>query len=811
VRVSASSDDAEEKATGSVSLTSSDLELVFDGSNQTVGMRFNGITIPQGATIANAYLQFQVDEVTTEATALTIQGEAVDNAATFMTAKKSISSRPITTAAVSWSPAPWTTVGQAGPDQQTPNLAPVVEEIVSRSGWTSGNSLVIIITGTGKRTAESYNGVPAAAPLLHVEYTSTGNHLPAVTISTPANGSTFNERNNIAFTGTASDFEDGDLTASLAWESDLDGPIGTGGSFSRSDLSVGVHTVTATVTDTEGQTAIDSATITVFADTAVLVGAGDIATDAQQDEATARSLETIPGTVVTLGDNAYPNGTAAEFDNYYEPTWGRHKARTRPAAGNRDYNTPGASAYFNYFGAAAGDADKGYYSYDVGDWHIIVLNSECAEVGGCGSASPQGQWLQADLAANPRTCTLAIWHKPLFASGSSSSAGQDFWSLLYQAGADVVLSGHAHFYERFAPQDPNGVADPAHGIREFVVGTGGASLHSFGTIAPPNSEVRDNNTWGVLKLTLQPTSYAWEFIPIAGQTFTDSGSAACVSSPPANQPPVANNDSASTTEGTPVTIGVAANDTDPDGNLDPASANTTCLSCTDPANGTLVNNGDGTFTYTPNPGLNGSDSFVYEICDTIGACNTASVSITVYPSGTLTLEVRVSTSSDDAEERATGRVSLTSSDLELVFDKDIQTVGMRFNEINIPQGATIANAYVQFQVDEVTTEATSLTTQGEAVDNAATFTSATNGISSRPTTTAAVSWSPVPWTTKGEAGPDQQTPNLAPVVQEIVGRSGWASGNSLVIIITGSGKRTAESFDGDQAGAPLLHAEFAVN
>lgn len=188
-----------------------------------------------------------------------------------------------------------------------------------------------------------------------------------------------------------------------------------------------------------------------------------------------------------------------------------------------------------------------------------------------------------------------------------------------------------------------------------------------------------------------------------------------------------------------------------------------------------------------------------------------SPTFTPTPGGTLTLEVRVSASSDDAEERATGRVGLASSDLELVFDKDIQTVGMRFNEVNIPQGATIANAYVQFQVDEVTTEATSLTIQGEVVDNAATFTTVKKSISSRPRTTAAVSWSPAPWTTKGQAGPDQQTPNIAPVVEEIVSRPGWTSGNPLVVIITGSGKRTAESFDGDQAGAPLLHAEFVVN
>lgn len=265
--------------------------------------------------------------------------------------------------------------------------------------------------------------------------------------------------------------------------------------------------------------------------TGVLVGAGDIAgCSYDEDEETARLLDNIPGTVFTLGDNVYPDGTDEEFSNCYGPTWGRHKDRTRPSPGNHDYHVTGASGYFNYFGAAAGEADKGYYSYDIGAWHIIVLNSECNEIGGCDTDSPQGGWLQADLASNPSLCTLAYWHKPRFSSslihGNNETMG-DFWQLLYEAGADVVLNGHAHNYERFAPQDPDGVADQENGIRQFVVGTGGKGLYPFGIIRP-NSEVRNSSTHGVLKLTLQPTSYAWEFIPIAGKTFTDSGSAPCV-------------------------------------------------------------------------------------------------------------------------------------------------------------------------------------------------------------------------------------------------------------------------------------------
>jgi hypothetical protein len=280
-----------------------------------------------------------------------------------------------------------------------------------------------------------------------------------------------------------------------------------------------------------------------------------------------------------------------------------------------------------------------------------------------------------------------------------------------------------------------------------------------------------------------------------------------------NDPPLANDDSATTQEDAPVTIDVAANDTDPDGDLAPATANTTCANgstgCNGAAHGSLSDNADGTITYNPDPAFSGNDSFVYEVCDTGGLCTTASVSITVNPSAPTSFEVRVATSSDDAEENTSGRVSLSSSDLELVYDKDDQTVGMRFNGVAIPPGATILNAYVQFKVDKATTSSTALTIQGEAHDDAPTFVSATDNITSRARTVAAVSWSPAPWTTVGEAGPGQQTPNIAAVIQETVNRPGWSSGNSLVIIITGSGKRTAESYNGDQAGAPLLHVEHS--
>ena len=265
----------------------------------------------------------------------------------------------------------------------------------------------------------------------------------------------------------------------------------------------------------------------VESDDPVLVGAGDIASCSETgDEATANLLDGIAGTVFTTGDNAYKDGTLAEFMDCYDPTWGRHKARTRPSPGNHDYGTTNAAGYFSYFGPAAGDPAKGYYSYDLGAWHIIVLNSEISTDAG----SPQEQWLRADLAAHPVACTAAYWHRPLFSSGArhgGSTSGQAFWQALYDFGADIVLVAHEHNYERFAPQDPNGVADPLRGIREFLVGTGGKDLYTIGTPIA-NSEIHNADTHGVLKLTLHPTSYDWEFIPEAGKTFTDSGTASCV-------------------------------------------------------------------------------------------------------------------------------------------------------------------------------------------------------------------------------------------------------------------------------------------
>ncbi|WDZ86291.1 DUF7594 domain-containing protein [Micromonospora cathayae] len=259
----------------------------------------------------------------------------------------------------------------------------------------------------------------------------------------------------------------------------------------------------------------------------VLLNGGDISACATTGAAqTAAIIAREPGTVMAGGDLT-DSGTAAQLANCYGPTWGKFKDRTKPILGNHDYLTAAAKPTFDYFGPVL-PPGKGYYSFDQAGWHIVVLNTNCSQVGGCQAGSAQERWLRADLAAHPNRCTLAQYHHPLFSSGGRESSNvRPLFQALYDAGAEIVINGHNHQYERFAPQNPSGVADPARGIREFVVGTGGRPLQSSFPEPAANSEVRNGTTFGVLKLTLSPSSYTWQFLPVAGATFTDSGSGTC--------------------------------------------------------------------------------------------------------------------------------------------------------------------------------------------------------------------------------------------------------------------------------------------
>jgi hypothetical protein len=306
----------------------------------------------------------------------------------------------------------------------------------------------------------------------------------------------------------------------------------------------------------------------------VIAAAGDIACDTRSEffngglgtEGHCRQRATSDllvnaglSAVLTLGDTQYHVGALSDFEASFQPSWGRVKPIIRPAIGNHEYGTSGARGYFDYFNGAgkntgpAGDRDKAYYSFDLGNWHIIALNSICDQLdrgtaaNGCAAGSPQEHWLRSDLATNRTSCTLAYWHSPRFNSGlrGSFTAVQPFWDALYEAGADLVVAADAHDYERFAPQDPSGRSDPARGMRQFVVGTGGVFFTPWSTVKA-NSEVRQNRTFGVLMLTLRPGGYEWRFVPETGKTFTDSGAGVChgrpqsFTAPPplASRPPV---------------------------------------------------------------------------------------------------------------------------------------------------------------------------------------------------------------------------------------------------------------------------------
>jgi len=284
--------------------------------------------------------------------------------------------------------------------------------------------------------------------------------------------------------------------------------------------STDTATATQTPTDTSTPTPTVETSSTPSSGSAVFVGAGDISSCTNNnDEATSKLLDAIPGTVFAAGDNAYIDGSYTEYINCYDPTWGRHKARTKPIPGNHDYQTSGAAGYFQYFNNV-----PAYYAFNLGSWRIYALNSELSVT----ATSTQVTWLQDDLAANPSQCVLAYWHKPRWSSGSnhgSNSAMQTLWQVLYNAGAELVINGHEHNYERFAEMNASG-AVVSQGLREFVVGTGGNSHYPFGT-ALSTSQVRNSSTYGVLKLTLRSGGYDWQFVPVAGSTFTDSGSGSC--------------------------------------------------------------------------------------------------------------------------------------------------------------------------------------------------------------------------------------------------------------------------------------------
>ncbi len=1018
VSVAASTDDSEESDSGSMYSTSSDLELVEDGLRgaQNVGMRFVGVDIPIGSTISAAWLQFEVDEVGSSATSLLIEGQAADDPPTFGSQSGNISARPRTVEQVVWVPPPWSTTGEAGPDHRTPDLTAIIQEIVDRPGWSPGNAIAMIVSGSGARVATSFDGGgPLGAPALHLEILGS-----AAPVNAPpaahASGEAVVFPNAATLVGTVSDdgLPDPPSTLTTSW-SLVAGPgaativdpsaLTTTVTFSLAgvyEFELAAHDGELSTSDTVSLAVVDPA---VVSDTIRFAAFGDYGTGCCAESAVASLVSSLdPDFIITTGDNRYgPDIDVAvgqfysDYIGNYVGTYGEGSPINRffPALGNHDYNeVGGVNVTLDYFTLPGGaiptsgtSGNERYYDYVQGPVHFFVLNSDSREPDGRSSTSLQAQWLQTQLAVSTSPWQIVYLHFAPFSSGDIHGSDPALQWPFEAWGADAVLAGHDHTYERLQKG----------GIPYFVTGSGGKSLYALGPTPDPDSQFFYVGDFGTMLVEACAARLSFEFHSVS-EGIVDSHSVGAPSCSAANSAPTAVPDVVSTGEDTSVVIDVAGNDLDVDGNLDVGSTNVACVGCTVPSNGILVNEGDGTFTYTPDSDYYGPDSFTYEICDTEPLCDSAVVSITVVPvndmptavgdvvstpedtsvvvdvagndtdpendlltvtavsvpgngvlvnegdgtftytpdsdynrpdsfvyeicdteplcdsavvsitvvpvndaptamddvvstpedtsvvidvagndtdpendlltvtavstpgagtasingDGTVTytpnlghtgsdtftyttcdpeplcdsatvtvttnpsapqtFEKRVAAGSDDAEERDSGNVSLNSSDLELVEDgsRGAQTVGVRLTGIDIPAGATITEAWIQYQVDNTDSGATDLIIQGEAGANPPTFINSTNNISNRSRTSAQVAWSPAPWTTSGEAGPDQQTSDLSSIIQEMIDLPGWTQGNAIVIITTGTGERTADSYNGNPSAAPLLHIKYTT-
>ncbi len=1006
--VSMSTDDAEEEASGAVDLNSSDLELTFDGSNQTVGIRFGAIPIPNGATILAASIQFTVDETPSDPTALVIQGESIDSAATFTSVDFSISSRPRTSASVPWNPAPWPTTGAAGPDQQTPDLSTIVQEIVSRPGWAAGNSLAFIITGTGERVAESWDGDTSAAPKLSVLYTTT---TPPTVDAGP--DQTVEIGTGAVLDGTVTDdgLPDPPGAVTSTW-SQTSGPgtttfadpsaVDTTATFS----ATGTYVLRLTADDGES-TSFDEVTITVSAgnqaptvdagpDQTIGVPAGspltaDLAGTVSDDglpnppgavsltwsqvsgpgtttfgdpssvDTTATfsatgtyvlrltaddgSLNAFDELAVTIGfQNAAPSvdagtdqtilvggvasldGTVTD-DGLPDPpgaatsTWSQTSGpgtttfadpssvdttATFSAAGTyllRLTADDGESTSFDEVtitvsaGNQAPTVDAGPdQTVDIGAGATLtgivtddgLPNPPAAVTVGWTKVSGPGSVTFADSTALSTTASFSVtgvYLLRLTADDGALTASDDV--TISVANAPTVAEARVSAGSDDAEERSNGAVTLTSSDLELVHDRGGeqtvgmrftgleipqgalitsawvrfttdeaTSVPTDLLIQAEDVDSASSYTTAAFGISNRPrTAASVQWSPAAWNTIGQSADPQTTPDIAAVIDEVVSRPGWSTTSALSIIItgngervadsfeGGAANaplihieyviSSQERPTVDAGPDQTVTIDDTATLDGTVTDDGlpnpPGAVTVTwskvsgPGTVAFGNPNAV-DTTATFSSPGTYTLSLSASdgqktgsddveivvtnPSGTLSFEVRVSSNSDDAEESAAGQVNINSSDLELVFDKSNQMVGIRFNGLSIPQGAAIVDAWVQFTVDETGSDPTNLIVQAEASDNAATFSNTSLGISSRTATSASASWAPPPWTTVGDAGANQRATGLAAVIQAVVSRPGWSSGNSLVLIITGTGERVAESHNGVSTAAPLLHIDY---
>ena len=914
--VAVDADDAEEAIDGSVDLTSGDLELVSDGTRgaQTVGMRFTGLAIPPATTLTDAWVQFQADAAGSTSTSLVIRAEAADSAAAFTTATGNVSSRPRTNAFVPWNPAPWTVVAAAGPDQRTPSLAPVLQEVVNRAGWAANNALAVIISGTGKRTAESFRG--GAPPILHVELSAEPPPNSAPTVSAgpdqmvtmpatatlagaafddglPAGNAVTSAWSQVSGPGTAVFVDpasrttavsftapgiytlrltgsDGELSTSDEMTVDVRAPelvasqvhysftgptsvaldwrggngelrYGTTAGYgttvqaqppSVTPISSGGPWWEASISGLEPDVSyhysVDGGPDAVFATPTTgptrFDAVGDIGSSYSRPRVAAMMASIAadaPSFVLGLGDLTYgdSDGPAAVDQHFndvmawsqtaaYMPVWGNHEWESS-TDDLRNYKGRFAIPHEQAaVGApAAGCCGEDWGWFDSAGVRFISFPEPYANTTWT-QWSAAAESIMADAQANPAINFIVTFgHRPAYSTGGPGgrvalATALDHYGDTYSKYV-LDLNGHAHVYERFAP---------IHNVTHITAGTGGRSVEATWGSTDPRTAYRAHHL-ARLRVDVTATSLHVEAVcgPADAEDDTVCADGAVLDSVTIDKPGVFNR--------APV---VAAG---PDGAVVRPALASLAGSVTDdglPAGNAVTSQwtqvsgpGTATFTDTANPtttaAFSATGTYVLRLTASDGDLNASDeATVTVSDPVAATLDRAVAIGSDDAEESsATTRVNLSSADLELVTDGTVvQTVGVRFSAISIPRGATITNAYVQFETDETGSAAASLVVRGQAADNATTFTTARLNISSRARTAAAVPWAPAAWPTVQVAGPAQRTPDLSPIIAEITGRSGWASGNALALIITGTGRRTAESFNGTRA--PVLHIEYVT-
>jgi PKD repeat protein len=824
-------DDVEERGS-SMSMDSSDLELTVDGTtNQVVGMRFTNITVPRNAAISNAYVQFTTKETSTGAAPLTIAGQATDTAAGFSPTSKNVSSRARTQATVAWNPAEWPTLRAQGPDQRTPNIAPIVQEIVNRSGWDTGNALALSVTGSGRRCAYSFEGGATSAPVLHIEY-ATGDPTPPTNQAPTANAGPDRAVTQPAAAALAGAVSDDGLptppgTLTAAWTK-VSGP-GTV-TFANPAAASTTATFSAPGSYTLRLTADDSA-LTASDDVSVTVASGNEAPTANAGpdrDVTLPAAATLSGAV---GDDSLPNPPGALTVSWSKISGPGTVTFANPAAAS---TTATFSAPGTYQLRLTADDSALSASDEV---TVTVSGGNRAPIANAGpdltATMPAAATLSGSVSddglPNPPGTVAASWTKvsgpgtatfanPSAAATSASFSAPGSYTLRLTAD-DSALSASDEVTVTVSGgnQAPIANAGPDLTVTMPAAATLSGSVSDDGLPNPPGTVAA---SW--LKLTGpgsvtfgSPTSASTTATFSAAGTYQlrltadDSALSASddvtVTVSSGNQAPAANA-GPDLTVTMPAAATLSGSVTDDGLPNPPGTVTASWLKLTGPGSVTFVSSSSASTTAT----FSAPGSYTLRLTADDSALSASDeVTVTVSGGTAPTLDRAVSTGNDDVEERGNS-MSMDSSDLELTTDGGtLQIVGIRFANVTVPAGATITNAYVQFTTKEASTGAAPLTISGQATDNAATFTTTSKNVSSRARVSATVAWNPADWPTLKARGPDQRTPNLATILQQVVSRPGWASGNAVALVVTGTGRRCAYSFEGGATSAPVLHVEYS--